>query len=217
MERITHIILNFLFPAYCIGCRKRGVALCYPCMKEIPEARTPPDANTHAVFAYQNKVIKKALWELKYRGRTIIAKQCAGMLYDRMLEELSDMRTFHDFTDPVLIPIPLSAKRLRERGFNQSELIAREIHQKDNGRSLAIDTDMLHKTKDTQSQMSIKDKAKRAQNIKGCFAVVDQSRAKGKNIILIDDITTTGATLREARRVLLEAGARRVVAFTVAH
>ncbi len=217
MERIIQIILNFLFPVYCIGCRQRGGALCYPCMKEIPEARTLPDTHTYAVFAYQNKVIKKALWELKYKRRTIIAKQCARVLYDRMLEELSDMRTFYDFTDPVLVPIPLSAKRLRERGFNQSELIAREIHQRDGGRVLAMDADILHKTKDTQSQMSIKNKARRAENIKGCFAVADQSRVKGKNIILIDDITTTGATLKEARRVLLEAGARKVIAFTVAH
>ncbi|MCR4330727.1 MAG: phosphoribosyltransferase family protein [Patescibacteria group bacterium] len=186
-------------------------------MKEIPGVSAPPDTDIHAIFAYQNKVIKKALWELKYKKRTIIAKQCADLLYDRMLEELSDMRTFHDFTNPLLVPIPLSAKRLRERGFNQSELIAREIHRRDCGRSFTLSPDLLMKTKDTQSQMSIKDKAKRAENIKGCFAVVDQPLTKGKNIILIDDITTTGATLKEARRVLLEAGARKVIAFTVAH
>jgi len=186
-------------------------------MEKIPAAGLPPDDNTYAVFAYQNSVVKEALWALKYKRRTVIAKLCADILYDRMLEELSDMRTFHDFTNPLLIPIPLSKKRLKERGFNQSELIAREIFRNDGGRSFVLVDQVLHKTVDTQSQMSIKDKKKRAENIRGCFMVSNQGRVRGKNIILIDDITTTGATLNEARRVLLGAGARKIIAFTVAH
>jgi len=217
MEHAIRAILNFLFPLSCAGCGRRDSVLCVSCIAKIPRARQPADSGDHALFAYRDPVIKKVLWQLKYKKRAVVAKCCADILYDRMLEELSDMRVLANFTDPVLVPIPLSRKKLRERGFNQSELMAREIHRNDTGRSFALDTGMLRKIKETRSQMSIKDRSERAKNIVGSFAVGDPGRALGKNIILIDDITTTGATLGEARRALLKAGARKVIAFTVAH
>jgi competence protein ComFC len=149
-----------------------------------------------------------------------------------------------NFVSPILIPIPLSKKRRRERGFNQAELLCREIIkiQKKNrltpdpspyqgegcqrrGEVFTLATNILIKIKETEHQALIKDRNRRLKNLEGTFAVKnhrpnEKEKAnflKGKNIILIDDITTTGATLSEARRMLRASGARKVIAFTVAH
>jgi competence protein ComFC len=106
---------------------------------------------------------------------------------------------------------------LRERGFNQAQLLAEEISKLDGGTNFGLEKDVLKRPKDSEHQAHIKDKKGRLKNASGAFAVNNIESVKGKNIILIDDVVTTGATLHEAKRVLRQAGAKKVVAFTVAH
>jgi ComF family protein len=140
------------------------------------------------------------------------------------LEELSELSVLENFVDPVLIPIPLSPKRLHERGFNQSQLICEEIiklNTRQQNLKIKLEKDILIKPKDTEHQAQIKDRRARLKNISGSFAIRNTKenleKLKGKNIILIDDILTTGATLTEARKILKQAGTRKIIAFTVAN
>ena len=114
---------------------------------------------------------------------------------------------------PVVIPLPLSARRERERGFNQSLLIAKHIA----GRfSLPIASDALTRSRHAKPQSEIKGIEARRKNVEGCFSVADAGPVAGRNIILVDDVVTSGATLFEAARVLKGAGARRILALAVA-
>ena len=214
---IFNKILDFIFPVYCLGCRKQGCHLCSSCIDTIPPCEEQVSSYIFTIFDYRNPLIKQAIWKLKYRNKKEIAIDLAQTIYDRLLEELSELQIMENFVNPILIPIPLHKKRLRERGYNQAEIIAKEIIKNDIGNTFTLLTHVLYKIKDTESQMSIKDRKKRLKNLRGAFIVKNPEQVQKRNIILIDDVTTTGATLNEAKKVLEKAGARKVIGFTVAH
>ncbi|MFZ3011473.1 MAG: phosphoribosyltransferase family protein [Minisyncoccia bacterium] len=232
--RFLNTILDIVFPAKCVLCGKTGIDLCRRCLQNVPEAQRESARWIFPLYDYRDKTIKKSLWLLKYRGRKRLANIFAENIYEKIVEELSDLSIMENFHDPILIPIPLSRKRYRERGFNQAQLICEEIVKINNLRSasakeaadkhgvnIKLENNILIKPRDTLHQAHIKNRNARLKNMIGTFAIKDEARRKdllkGKNIILIDDILTTGATLNEARKVLRQAGARKIIAFTVAH
>ncbi len=210
-------ILDFLVPESCLGCGAPGVALCGVCLQSIPPPPYSESKDIISLFDYRNRIIRKALWALKYRGGRRMGKILGGVMYTRVIETIKSEKATNDFNQPILIPIPLSKKRLKERGFNQSEVLAEELSHKDQRKNFTIETSVLYRARDTGSQALIKDREARMNNVKRCFAVNNKNKILGKNIILIDDITTTGATLEEAKKVLVDSGAKHVISFTVAH
>ena len=170
----------------------------------------------NSCFDYHTPIIRQAVWEIKYRGNPKIASLLGQILYEEIISELAEKAIFEKFDNPLLIPIPLSAKRLRDRGFNQSELLAKEIIRNDSQKILELDTKSFLKIKDTSPQTKIS-REKRLKNLADCFQVAEPKAIVNRNIILLDDVCTTGATLKEARRMLEASGAKSVLAFTVAH
>ncbi|KKT01196.1 MAG: Phosphoribosyltransferase [Candidatus Nomurabacteria bacterium GW2011_GWA2_43_15] len=226
--RFLNTILDIVFPVKCILCGKTGVDLCLSCLRETPAALRESAEWIFPLYDYRHPGIKKSLWLLKYKGKKRLANVFAEIIYEKILEELSELSIMENFTEPVLIPIPLSPKRRRERGFNQAELICRELVKINNLRysvdlnqekkfNLKLESGVLIKPKETEHQARIKDRRQRLKNIIGSFAVKNGELIKNRNIILIDDILTTGATLSEAKKVLKQAGARKIIAFTIAH
>ncbi len=169
-----------------------------------------------SLFEYRTPLVKEAVWQLKYAGNKKIATLLAELLYDELLAFLEEYAEMTNFSDPLLVPIPISAKRRRERGFNQCELLADALEELDAENNVTVRKTALTKTKDTPSQTHTDTRKKRLENLKDCFRA-DTELVAGRNIILIDDVATTGATLQEARKTLLSAGARKVIAFTIAH
>lgn len=211
-------ILNFLFPASCLSCGKRDEELCAECLASFPKAERESEKWIFPLFDYRHPQLKKAIWLLKYKGRKGLAGIFAKALYAPLLEELGDFAVMENFFSPILIPVPLSNKRYRERGFNQAELIAEELLKLlAENKTFRLETGVLIKPRDTEHQARIENRSDRLKNIIGSFAAKNIGRIKNKNIILIDDVTTTGATLSEAKKVLKNAGARKIIAFTVAH
>ncbi len=214
-------ILDLIFPVNCISCGQRGSDLCPNCLAEAPEALRESEDWIFPFYDYRHPNIKKAVWMLKYNGKKRLAGVFGEVIYNRILEELSDLSQMENFLDPILVPIPLSDKRLRERGFNQAEMICKKLMKLDAGNNFELENKVLIKIKETEHQARIEDRGQRLKNIVGSFAIKgnqkNNERIKGRNIILIDDVTTTGATLNEAKKVLKHAGAKKVIAFTVAH
>lgn len=176
---------------------------------------SPAGKDTVALFDYRDPLVKEAIWMLKYRGNKKIAALLAALLYEELIAFLAEYAPLANFTNPLLAPIPLSKERKRERGFNQCELITEELERLDKNRNFTASKTAIVKIKDTPSQTKTDSRAEREKNLKGCFGA--SREAAGRNIILVDDVATTGATIEEARRTLRRAGARKVIAFTFAH
>jgi ComF family protein len=144
--------------------------------------------------------------ELKYQGRKKLAPLLGDALTSLMM---TDGLLRHA---DLLVPIPLHPARLRERGYNQSELLARRVSALT---GIPI-SGALRRVKNTKTQARIVDEAARMRNLKGAFAVRPDAGLKDKQVILIDDVTTTGATLNAAAQVLKQAGVGAVYALVIA-
>ncbi len=221
---LLNTILDIIFPVKCVSCLRVGTDLCAECLSDSPTAECENIKWIFPLYNYRHPPIKKALWLLKYKGKKRLAGIFAEILYDKIMEELSDLSVMENFCEPILIPIPLSLKRHQERGYNQAELICQELitinnlrHSVDEKLNLSLKNNILIKLKETEHQAHIKNRRDRLKNIINSFTVKNAELIKNRNIILIDDIITTGATLNEARKTLKQVGARKVIAFTIAH
>ncbi len=175
-------------------------------------------AFVHALFSYKDPLVRKAIWELKYRGNKKIAGLLGTLLYEEMLAEASELGFSGSDAKILLIPIPSSKARMKEKGFNQTHLLADCIARNDTGKIFSIEKTLLIKSTETKTQVSIKNRSERLKNLAGAFSIAPERKIISEEIIfLIDDVSTTGATFSEAKKVLLHAGAKRVLAFAVAH
>ena len=185
-------------------------------IREIPEANQTSNDNFKAIFQYKNKISRKAIWEIKYHANRKIIQKFSKILYEFILNEISDEVSFSNFNNPLLIPVPISKNNLKERGFNQSELIVKEIKKLDTENFFEFSSDSIFKIKDTPHQSKLKNRAKRLKNLDGCFSV-NVDIVKGRNIIIVDDVITTGATMSEISKTLKKAGAKKVIGFALGH
>ncbi len=169
----------------------------------------------HSLFQYKNNTVRAIVWELKYRENLRPLEFIGQIFYDEIVALLSDILIFDNEAKFLLIPIPISVERRIERGYNQSEHIAKSILPYDTEHILLYTPQWLEKIKNTPPQSRTESRTERLQNLSGCFSA--DPRVAGYYAILIDDVATTGATLSEARATLLSAGARDIFAFTIAH
>ena len=211
-------LLGALLPAACVGCGRYGALLCGTCLGSL---RPPGNASDRflapdpgvvvgealeaavAAFAYEGP-LRRALAGLKYGG----AARVAGALADRARGRMTTLQAMAG--DAVLVPVPVHADRLRERGYNQSGLLASALGR----RSRLPLADLLVRERATAQQHRL-DRAARLRNLRDAFATRPGSRPPPV-AILIDDILTTSATLEACAAVLRAAGSSRVLGFAIA-
>ena len=169
----------------------------------------------HALFQYRDYRVRALIWELKYRHNTLHLETIGQLLYDEIPALMTDAILFDCDSKWILIPIPISRERRIERGYNQSEYIAKAIFMCDTSHTLLYAPQWLEKIKETPKQSRSHTRQERMKNLVGCFSANPQ--VENTYVILIDDVVTTGSTLAEARETLLGAGAKNVFAFTIAH
>jgi len=180
----------------------------------IPVANDIKNGKYKALFQYKNKLSRKAIWAIKYNRNQKIVNKFSNLLYEFILENITDDMVFSNFDNPLFIPIPMHAKNLKERGYNQSEIIVKEILKIDKNFNGSFNA--LTKIKETPHQSTLKNKNERLKNLKGCFHAKNEE-IKNRNIILIDDVITTGTTMEEAAKTLCNAGAKKIIGFALAH
>jgi len=185
-------ILDLIFPITCLGCSSQGRFLCPSCLDKIPPNQELPQNKLIVALDYKNPFVKEIIHQYKYN----FIKDLSEPLAELMSRKLS---SYFSSGSIVLIPVPLHKKRLRWRGFNQSDLLAQEINQRLN---FPIANDILIRKKHTLPQVKIENAPKRKQNIKNAFQLNSDQSLEDKTIILIDDISTTGATLKECAKAL---------------
>ena len=210
-------ILDLIFPQQCIGCHAPHTLLCKKCLTKVPSAPPTEHSFIHAVLDYRHSSIRRAIWRFKYENARGFAEVFAEKLYEEILGELGDSLYMGAGETFLLIPLPLHKKRLRERGYNQSELLARAVMKHDKSHIFELAPDLLMRARTTAPQARSLKRASRLANIRGAFVCTNPARIHGRAVILIDDVITTGATLLEAKRALAVTKPRKVLAFTVAH
>ncbi|MDD5050401.1 MAG: phosphoribosyltransferase family protein [Candidatus Pacebacteria bacterium] len=212
-KQIFFRCIDFVLPAGDIETMEPEVFASRATKSSHPENQ-PAFINT--LFSYRDPMVRRAIWELKYRGNKRIASVLGTCLYKEMLKKRVGESESGQMSI-VIIPIPSSRKRFREKGFNQTYLLADAVKKLDQEKIFSINTSLLQKRKETKTQVSIRNRQKRLENLKGAFGIDESENIRGATCFLIDDVTTTGATLFEARETLLKAGAKKVLAFTLAH
>jgi competence protein ComFC len=172
----------------------------------------PPFEALRSVFAFEG-ALRHAVHRFKYEDKTALATPLAGLLRGFLLQSSTEKRNIPVEDICAVVPVPLHAWRRYRRGYNQSELLAREL-----GRLLHVPTiNALTRVRHTTPQVELRKKQRR-DNVRHAFAMHEEARhycSKGA-VLLIDDVCTTGATLGECARVLKEAGLPRVYALTLA-
>lgn len=245
MAQLKNSILDFVFPAHCLLCNtslssERGnpqelnpsFLVCQDCWKSLNILPHPFCPSCRAFLdlpqSYSGKlrrcpkcpesslVLSRSLGlfdpyyqilihNFKYKRKITLGRMLGRRLgeilkEDRLLEEID-----------YLISVPLHSSRERERGYNQSKVLAEEISEKI---SLPLLDKVLLRKKNTRDQTNLS-LEQRERNVKDAFTVRNNAVLRGKGVLLVDDVMTTGATLRECSRVLKEAGARTVIGATV--
>lgn len=211
-------LLDLIFPKRCLGCGQTGRYLCGPCQTRLTLAEPVEYLDSTPILAaydYDDPIIRQAVWQLKYRGITSLAAELAEVLSERLAEDLADLKHFAGREKILIVPIPLSTKRRKDRGYNQSARLAQALAQK--WPSTLEYLEALQKVKETPPQVSLKNRTARLNNLRGAFALAPGVNLDGRTIIIIDDVVTTGATLAEAGKILKLAGAEQVLGAALAH
>lgn len=209
MIKIFSKIISIIFPSHCYNCHKEGDSLCDSCLKNTRKVLDTPAIYITSIYSFKDPIIKKSIHAIKYFHR----KDLIEPLTQELAKEICVTNSYKlQANSWTLVPIPMPRLRKYMRGYNQAELIANSLSKKC---SLLVRSDVLVRLKSPKRQVKTKTKSERLQNQHNSFKITNN--VKNMNIILVDDVTTTGATISEARNTLLKAGAGSVIAVTIAH
>jgi ComF family protein len=208
------VLLDLLLPQTCLGCQAllwhpAQLPLCGRCAPEL--VALPANERTHAgitaLFAYEGP-LQQALTRLKYHGSLAWAGPLGALLGP-------ELRGPGDARWDAIVPMPLHWRRLLSRGFNQSLVLSRvAMRSRPRVERVPIRAGWLRRRRATPPQAGL-DAATRRRNLRGAFVVARPRAVRGRRILLIDDVTTTGATLTEAIETLRQAGAAEVAALAL--
>jgi competence protein ComFC len=226
-HNLLKAVLEIVYPVHCGGCDKKGSILCRECtssLRSVEDDLTCPVCGRwigkRAVcgeciqnkrvfregyygFYFENR-LRDAIHAFKFHGRKDVGKHLVNLIKEKIVS--------FSVSFDCIIPMPVTERRLKERGFNQSFIIGEEI-SKITGKPIYYST--LYKTRDTMDQYSLH-RDERKYNIKGAFTVRNGHEIKAKKVLLVDDLFTTGYTAKEASGALLKAGAGHILFFALA-
>jgi len=225
LQKVKASLLDILLPLRCVGCGREGSLICPSCSESLPRVRLPlclrcgmtvnegnlcPACLSHplsingirSAFLFQGTA-RQAILQFKYRQLKAMAAPLAQLLAEYLHS--------HPMIVEILVPVPLHPKRLRQRGYNQASLLAEELSKLI---GLPMEEDALIRVQDVAPQARTKSAAERRQNVRHAFSC--NINIAGKQILLIDDVSTTGATLDACAIALKTAGASSVWGLTVA-
>lgn len=219
------LLVDFLFPKFCVGCGGADEDICDKCLRELSVAeqicpmcgKGSSMGWTHdkckrvrgmdglvVIFDYEDELVRKIIGEIKFGFNRAMVNAVVKRLGFEMGEDFD-----------LLVPIPLHYYRENWRGFNQAETLAREV-----GKRVELETEnVLKRIRRTKQQSLIKGVEGREKNVKGAFVMKKEFEKglKGKRVLLVDDVFTSGADMRECTKVLKVFGVKTVWGLALAH
>jgi ComF family protein len=209
---LADALWNLLFPTRCVGCGASGHWLCPACIDQILFFEPPWPQIVDEVLPLQDVrsaahlwgPLRQAIHSFKYEGLRALAGILGEILYDCW--------DAAPWPVDIIVPVPLHPGRLRERGYNQSALLAKELSRHS---GLPVVDGVLLRIMPTRPQVGL-DAVERAENVRDAFRCRNQSIG-GLRVLVVDDVLTTGATLRACGQALLQGNARSVWGLTLAH
>jgi len=223
---ILNDFINLIYPKVCAVCGESLLShengICTHCLYNLPKTDFIDDKDNPVNMLFRGRVLvenatsyfkytkgsdyRHLIYKLKYEGQ----KEVGYELGKRLGRDISDSECF-DAPD-IIVPIPLHKRRLRERGYNQSEIIARGISEVID---IPVDTQSVYRAVYTQSQTN-RSRYERWENVREIFKVKDETNLINKHILLVDDLVTTGSTLEACATTILEVEGTRVSIATLA-
>lgn len=189
--------------------------------RKLGRPRPIESEDAHAIFDYRNTSVRLLVKAMKSRANRSVIKSFASFMAEEMVEIAGEAGLFEGIEKIILIPMPSSEKRRKEKGWNQCELLCNEILKLCNY-NIGMSYDVLKKVRDTEKQAFL-ERAERLENVRGSMqANFENQKSEIVNLnstlfVVIDDVYTTGATYREARRALKASGAKHIKGIFVAH
>lgn len=216
LSDLTKGLLGLLYPPVCEACGAKintdieSGCLCHNCFKRMAlvSAANPGrqgKINVWSVCAYEG-VARECIHLFKYKARLGLLKPLS-----RLMQNFTNLY-LKPYKFDIIVPVPLHRNRLRQRGFNQAELLARKLAEYT---GLPVCAKAVKRVKPTLAQTGLS-KTKRFANLKAAFEISDAASVAGKKVLIIDDVFTTGSTVAECAKVLLKAKAKSVSALVLA-
>lgn len=235
IKNFYQFFLDTVFPKKCLDCSVEGTFLCKKCLEKIkyieqsicpickikstdngklcPECKDQVNLSQIIICAdYRQSSLARAIKTFKYQFASDLAKPLSQLAIKKLQKSTISI-------PDIIIPVPLHPRRLRFRGFNQSELIAKQIAIKLlPSTEIILRSDIIHRIKFTQPQVKVNDRHNRQINLKNAFQVdlKNKKEIQGKHLMLIDDVLTTGSTLREMANELQKLQPSKISALVLA-
>lgn len=210
IKRVFKILLDFIWPQFCLGCQREGSICCGFCLNDIilddDKPIKWPDKNQlyfdhcYTCCDYQNKLVQKLIKHYKYSYLENLAEVLVDILEKQARRIIADKNT-------VVVNVPLHAVKKRQRGFDQTEILSQKLAQR-----LSLEYyPLLIRAKNNKAQAKL-NKTDRQKNVVGIFKINKAAAhtRRGTNILLIDDVTTTGSTLNQAAKTLQNNGFKHI-------
>ena len=213
-HNIKEQLLNLIYPKVCGICEKgQNTYLCRKCENKLKaiaifgkdEYIEKYFENHYYIFKYDS-IIRNLIIDYKFNEKPYLYRSILEFI-NKYQKEYIQFKIYD-----IIIPVPISKKRNRERGYNQSLLIAKGMAQNKN---IKLRNNVISKVKNNNTQSKL-NKEERAENVKNVYKIANNKEIIDKNILLIDDIFTTGATLNECSKMLKQANAKKVDVLTIA-
>ena len=207
LEKLKDGVLDILLPKFCVGCGREGLYICKDCEVFLSEVENTVPGLT-SVWEYEG-LMEKLIYKIKFDGCYHIIDE----LVEKALKVISNFQLsiFNLPPDTVITYVPMWPKKERRRGFNQSEVIAKKLGDVYH----LVVRKILEKARDNRSQVGLGPR-ERFENVRNVFKMNFQFPISNfQNVLLVDDVYTTGATMRECAKVLKKAGVKNIWGFTL--
>ncbi len=171
-----------------------------------------------SLFRYSHRYVRRVIWDMKFRNKRGYCYFFADIISDVLLDQLSELSLTHNFTDPLLCFVPSDNRTVRSRnGYYATKITAQYLCQNRLKDEVVFKPLLIEKHIHTQRQSHVSHKSDRLKNPIGAFRITEPKIIKDRNIILYDDVRTTGATIDECTKILKHHGAKRILQITIAH